>query len=92
MVPSFEAATIELEVGEVSQPVQTQFGWHIIRLNETRKMDIPTLEDVRAELEAEARRAVATEAIEATTSSAEVVAPEGDPVDPALLRRIDLLE
>ncbi|WP_295311333.1 peptidylprolyl isomerase [Roseobacter sp.] len=92
MVPEFEAAVIALEEGEVSSPVQTQFGWHVIRLNEVRKADVPTLDDVRTELESQARRTVAEAAIERFSEEAEVLRPEGDPVDPALLRRIDLLE
>ena len=32
MVPEFEQAAFELEVGETSQPIQTDFGWHIIRI------------------------------------------------------------
>lgn len=32
MVKPFEDAAFELEVGEISQPVQTQFGWHLIQL------------------------------------------------------------
>ncbi|MDE6139310.1 MAG: peptidyl-prolyl cis-trans isomerase [Candidatus Gastranaerophilales bacterium] len=32
MVKPFEDAAFELEVGEISQPVQTQFGWHLIEL------------------------------------------------------------
>ena len=51
MVPPFEAAVMRLEVGALSQPVQTQFGWHVIRLNDTRVPDVPRLEDVRVELE-----------------------------------------
>ncbi len=34
MVPAFEAAAFSLPVGEVSQPVQTQFGWHLIQVQE----------------------------------------------------------
>ena len=30
MVPEFDKASFELEVGELSQPVQTNFGWHLI--------------------------------------------------------------
>ena len=33
MVPEFEAACEALEVGEMSAPVQTQFGWHLVKLN-----------------------------------------------------------
>ena len=32
MVPSFEAAAFKLPVGSVSEPVQTQFGWHLIKV------------------------------------------------------------
>lgn len=30
MVPEFDKAAFELEVGELSEPVQTQFGWHLL--------------------------------------------------------------
>jgi len=50
MVPEFQAAVLEMEAGAVSEPVQTQFGWHVIKLNETREVPPPTLDEVSEEL------------------------------------------
>jgi peptidyl-prolyl cis-trans isomerase C len=48
MVPEFEAALKTLAVGEVTKtPVKSQFGFHVIKLEEKRKQPIPTLDDVR---------------------------------------------
>ena len=33
MVPEFETAVAAMEAGDISDPVQTQFGWHVIKLN-----------------------------------------------------------
>lgn len=92
MVPSFEAATIALSPGEVSAPVQTQFGWHIIKLNETRKAEIPTLEDVRENLANEIRQEAAQNAIKEATDKADVKIPADLEIDPAILKQVELLE
>lgn len=39
-VPEFEKAMNELKIGEISQPVQTQFGWHLIQVTERRNADM----------------------------------------------------
>ncbi len=39
-VPDFEAAMNKLKIGEVSQPVRTQFGWHLMQVSERRTQDI----------------------------------------------------
>lgn len=39
-VPPFEQAMNALKIGEVSQPVKTQFGWHLIRVDERRTQDV----------------------------------------------------
>lgn len=41
MVPEFQAATFALAPGEVSDPVKTQFGWHVILLEEVRDRPVP---------------------------------------------------
>ena len=50
MVPEFSTALMVLSEGDVSQPVKTKFGWHVIKLNETREKKIPGLEKVRPQL------------------------------------------
>ena len=39
MVPEFEKAMSALELNEISQPVRTQFGWHVLQVLERRKHD-----------------------------------------------------
>jgi peptidyl-prolyl cis-trans isomerase C len=90
MVPEFEEAVFELEAGEVSVPVQTQFGWHVILLNETREQAPPALEDVRAELIEGLRRARVDARIDELMGEAEIERVELD-IDPAVIANTDLL-
>lgn len=91
MVPAFEAAVVELEVGAVSAPVQTQFGWHVVKLNESRPVDAPELNQVRADIEAELQQAAVSETIASLTAAADVTISEND-IDVALIRQSDLLD
>ncbi len=52
MVPEFEAALFAMESGKVSDPVESDFGWHVIRLDEVREPSVRAFEDeaVQAEL------------------------------------------
>ncbi len=69
------------------RPVQTQFGWHVINLNETRLKDAPPLEEVRGELADEIRRAAIEARVEELTGGAEVTRMTVEDIDPALLER-----
>jgi peptidyl-prolyl cis-trans isomerase C len=92
MVPPFEEAVVALEVGAVSAPVQTQFGWHVIKLNETRTKDAPTIEQVRGELVESVQAGAIETRIEALTETATIVRPELDGIDPTILNDMSILE
>ena len=56
MVPEFEAAVTAMEVGQVAGPVQSQFGWHLIKLNDKRETAPPALEEARPVIEDQLRQ------------------------------------
>jgi peptidyl-prolyl cis-trans isomerase C len=47
MVPAFEEVAFKLVKDQVSDPIETQFGWHIIKLDEKRPRPVPTFETVK---------------------------------------------
>jgi len=90
MVPEFEEAVTSLEPGEVSEPVQTQFGWHVVKLNETRMAEAPPLEDVRGEIAQQLREDAVQSHIEEVVEATEVSRAEVE-VDPSVLSDMSLV-
>lgn len=91
MVPTFDEAVQNMSTGEVAGPVETQFGWHVIKLNDTRQTDAPALSDVRDQLENTLRQTAVRDAIDAAVEAAEIDKSGMEGVDPSLIRRTDLL-
>ena len=50
MVPPFSDAAFKLAAGETSPPVQTQFGWHVIRVEDRRNRPVPPFDQVRDQI------------------------------------------
>jgi peptidyl-prolyl cis-trans isomerase C len=92
MVAEFEEAVVEMEIGALSAPVQTQFGWHVILLNETRTQEAPAIEQLRPELEAQVQQVAIEAAITELTEASDITRPEEGTFDPASLNNLDLLE
>ena len=92
MVPEFFDAVAALGEGGVSAPVQTQFGWHVIQLKETRIKERPALDEVREELAGELRQAAFDAYIAELEAESTVARDAGDALDPALINQTDLLE
>ncbi len=60
-VAPFSDALFAMQPGQISDPVKTQFGYHIIKLDEIRPAHVLSLADGRAKIEADYRRAQAAE-------------------------------
>ena len=74
MVPAFEAAAFGMPEGSYSAtPVQTQFGWHVIRLNETRETTPPSLAEMRDGIIAELRNNALQAHLDALNDAADIV-------------------
>ena len=91
MVETFEAAVMALEPGAVSVPIETQFGWHVIKLNETRVQAAPPIDDVRSDLVAQVQQEAIQARLDELTAAATITRPEEGAFDPAILSNLDLL-
>lgn len=83
MVPEFETAAFALEVGKVSDPVQSQFGWHIIKVEEKR----PTAPLPYEQLQSQLGQQAIYDAYDAAVSEYKAKYPVEIP-DPALAAQV----
>jgi peptidyl-prolyl cis-trans isomerase C len=90
MVKPFEDAVIAMKAGETAGPIKTDFGWHLIKLKETRVAAQPTLEELRDELAGEVEQKAIADYLKTLTDAADIVRP-ATALDPALMRKDDLV-
>ena len=62
MAPEFEEAAFKLNVGDISEPVRTKFGWHILKLKQIKMGGLQPFDKVKTEVEAAYRNAEAQKA------------------------------
>lgn len=79
MVPEFAEAAFALKPGEVSQPVKTQFGWHVIKLEEKRQRPIPTFDEVKPQIEQFLAQKAQAETVQKTREAAKVEKTDAAP-------------
>lgn len=80
--PQFDKALFSLKVGEISGPVRSQYGYHLIKLNKVKTPDTPSFAALKPELEKEAKTAKADELFSETA----------DKLDAAVYESSDLKE
>src|ERR1700754_5048966 len=92
MVPEFSAVAFALEPGKISDPVKSQFGWHIIKVEEKRNRKPPEFDQVKAQIETYVTRKAQADyvgklreaaKIERMDKPAEAAKSDTKPADPA---------
>jgi len=73
MVPEFSKQVFSMKKGDVTQePVKTQFGYHVIKLEDSRTRPVPTIEQLKPALEGELRREILTGLLQDWRKSAKI--------------------
>ena len=88
MVPEFAEAAFKLNKGDISEPVKTQFGWHVIKVEDSRVKPPPTFDEVKPQIENYVTRKAQAELVQKLRAEAKIeklytVAPPTPPAAPS---------
>jgi peptidyl-prolyl cis-trans isomerase C len=87
MVPEFAEAAFKLNKGDISEPVKTQFGWHVIKVEDSRVKPPPTFDEVKPQIENYVTRKAQADLVQKLRAEAKIeklytVAPPAPPAAP----------
>ena len=92
MVPPFEEAVLGMEKEAISGAVKTDFGWHVIKLNDVRDLSAPTLEQVRNDIYAELQQQAVVERIKQMQDTGDIARTDLGEFDAGVLKNLSLLD
>jgi len=72
MVPEFAEVAFKMNAGDVSDPVKTQFGWHIIKVEDKRTKPVPSYDNVKDQVESYVQRKAQAEYIGKLRAAAKI--------------------
>ena len=72
MVPEFADAAFTLDKGKISEPVKTQFGWHVLKVEDKRTKPAPTYDEVKPQVEVYVTRKAQADLVAKLRESAKI--------------------
>jgi peptidyl-prolyl cis-trans isomerase C len=81
MVPEFADVAFKLNEGEVSDPVKTQFGWHIIKVEGKRQTTFPPFDQVKSQVVTFVAQQAQSDLIQQLHKDAKIVRSDAAPSD-----------